>query len=48
MKRDWKWLQQTIRPMLRCLVALADDTQLAVLPDERLEFWPSVLSSDKG
>jgi hypothetical protein len=26
MKRNWKRLQQTVRPMLRSLVALADNT----------------------
>jgi hypothetical protein len=47
-KGYWKWSQQSIRVMLRSLVVFADDTRLAVVPDEHPELRPSVLASDEG
>jgi hypothetical protein len=49
-RTEWnrKGPEQTIRSMPRRLVALADDTRLAVLPDERPEFRPSILASNEG
>jgi hypothetical protein len=43
-----KWSQQSVRAMPRSLVAFADDTRLAVVPDERPELRPSILPSDEG
>jgi hypothetical protein len=43
-----EWSQQSVRAMPRSFVAFADDTRLAVVPDERPELRPSILSSDEG
>jgi hypothetical protein len=48
MKGYRKWSQQSIRAMPRSLVVFADDTQLAVVLDERPELRPSILASDEG
>jgi hypothetical protein len=43
-----KWSQQSIRAMPRSLVAFADDTRLALVPDKCPELWSSVLALDEG